>query len=184
MTTAADFTELTAPHMNRLTRLGLRLTHGEANDAADLVQEALCRVWATWDRVEATGNLGAYLARIVVNTFISRHRHARVVHATAARTDLVDHLFDRGRLAEAHAPERAWHAALLSDEVTAALAQLPVHYRAVVELVDLGGLPYKEASAALEIPLGTVMSRLHRARRIMREGLAQYAAGYGYAAAA
>ena len=182
--TAAAFTELTAPHMTRLHRLGLRLTHGEGSDAADLVQEALCRAWANWGRFEEGGNLGAYLARIVTNTFISRHRHARVVHTTASRTDLVEHLFDRGRMAEAKAPERHWHAELLSDEVHRALQSLPAHYRDVVELVDLQGLPYKEASEALDIPLGTVMSRLHRARRLMRDQLCDYAASFGYAAAA
>lgn len=184
MTSAADFTEMTAPHMTRLHRLGMRLTHGESSDAADLVQEALCRAWANWDRFEEGGNLGAYLARIVMNTFISRHRHARVVNTTAARCDLVDHLFDRNRMQEAKAPERAWHATLLSDEVVAALDSLPAHYRDVVKLVDLRGLPYKEASDTLDIPLGTVMSRLHRARRIMRQQLEQYASNYGYAAAA
>ena len=183
-TTAANFTEMTAPHMTRLQRLGMRLTHGECNDAADLVQEALCRAWANWNRFEEGGNLGAYLARIVMNTFISRHRHRRVVNTTAARVDLVEHLFDRGRLQEAKAPESTWHATQLSDEVVAALRSLPTHYRAVVELVDLHGLAYKEASETLKIPLGTVMSRLHRARRLMRDQLEEYASGYGYAAAA
>lgn len=183
-TTAAAFTEMTAPHMTRLHRLGMRLTHGETSDAADLVQEALTRAWANWGRFQEGGNLGAYLARIVMNTFISRHRHARVVTTTAARADLVDHLFDRGRMQEAKSPERCWHEPLLADEIVAALDSLPEHYRAVVDRVDLAGMPYKDAAEELDIPLGTVMSRLHRARRMMREQLEEYAAGYGYAAAA
>jgi RNA polymerase sigma-70 factor (ECF subfamily) len=182
MTTATEFTALTTPHLPRLHRLGMRLTR-QPSDAADLVQEALCRAWANWSKFEEGGSVGAYLARIVTNTFISRHRHARVVHAAAARTDLVDHLFDRNRMHEASAPERSWHEDLLSDEVVAALDELPRHYREVVDLVDLRGLAYKEASAELEIPLGTVMSRLHRARKIMKEALTGYAERFGYAGA-
>ncbi|MEX1361799.1 MAG: sigma-70 family RNA polymerase sigma factor [Nannocystaceae bacterium] len=175
----AEFTALVAPHMPRLFRLGMRLTR-QPSEASDLVQEALCRAWANWDRFEQGGSVGAYLARIVVNTFISRHRHARVVNAAAARSDLVEHLFDRRRMQEAHAPEGAWHSSLLSDEVHDALDALPSHYREVVELVDLQGQAYKEAAEELEIPLGTVMSRLHRARRLMRDRLVSYAHAMGY----
>lgn len=178
-TTATDFTALTTPHLPRLHRLGMRLTR-QPSDASDLVQEALCRAWANWDKFEQGGSVGAYLARIVTNTFISRHRHARVVQTAAARSDLVEHLFDRNRMREAAAPERSWHAGLLSDEVTDALDQLPTHYREVVDLVDLQGMPYKEAAQTLSIPLGTVMSRLHRARKIMKEALSGYAGQFGY----
>jgi len=181
-TTATEFTSLVAPHMPRLFRLGMRLTR-QPSEASDLVQEALTRAWANWSRFEQGGSVGAYLARIVVNTFISRHRHARVVNAAAARSDLVEHLFDRRRMQEAHAPEGSWHDSLLSDEV---LEALEGHYREVVELVDLQGQAYKEAAESLEIPLGTVMSRLHRARRLMRDRLSHYAQtmGYGMVAAA
>ena len=179
-TTAAEFTQLTTPHLQRLFRLGMRLTR-QPSDAHDLVQEALCRAWANWGRFERGGSVGAYLARIVTNTFISRHRHARVVVSTAARCDLLDHLFDGGRMQEASTPEGSWHADLLSDEVLAALTRLPSHYREVVELVDLRGLSYKEAADALDIPLGTVMSRLHRARKIMKDALTGYAKAFGYA---
>lgn len=183
MTTAAEFTQLTTPHLPRLHRLGLRLTR-QPSDAADLVQEALCRAWANWSRFERGGSIGAYLARIVTNTFISRHRHARVVHAASARCDLADHLFDRGRMLQASAPEGSWHEGLLSDEVVAALDRLPTHYRTVVDLVDVQGLAYKEAADLLDIPLGTVMSRLHRARKIMRDALSDFAQDYGYGDAA
>lgn len=177
------FAEATAPHMTRLLRLGMRLTR-EPNEAADLVQESLCRAWAKWASFEQGGNVGAYLSRILYNTFVSRHRHKQVVHAAAARFDLTDHLFDRHRVDEADMPEGTWHHHLLSDEVVTALDGLPPHYRCVVELVDLQGISYKEAAAELEVPLGTVMSRLHRARRQMRGALVDYAHSHGYATAA
>ena len=85
---------------------------------------------------------------------------------------------------EAWTPERTWHQRGLSDEVVAALDALARHYRDVVELVDLAGMPYRDAADELGIPLGTVMSRLHRARRQMRAQLETYALDYGYAAPA
>jgi RNA polymerase sigma-70 factor (ECF subfamily) len=152
----------------------MRLTR-RPSDSADLVQEALCRAWANWTRFERGGSVGAYLARILVNAFISRHRHARVVAAVHARGEIADHLFDEPQRALAGSPEHDIDEGQLSDEVLAALQTLPQHYREVVELVDVGGMPYKDAAARLDIPLGTVMSRLHRARRIMREALREYA---------
>jgi RNA polymerase sigma-70 factor, ECF subfamily len=181
-TAAAEFATLATPHMPRLFRLGMRLTR-QPTDSADLVQEALVKAWANWARFERGGSLGAYLSRILVNTFISSHRHTRVVDAAAARKDLVDHLFDHDRMDAASTPERVWLRRELSDEVLDALDALPEHYRQVVELVDLDGVSYKEASQHLDIPLGTVMSRLHRARRLMRKQLSQYARDYGFGCA-
>ncbi|MCR9161827.1 MAG: sigma-70 family RNA polymerase sigma factor [Nannocystaceae bacterium] len=183
MDAAAQFSDLALPHVPRLYRLGLRLTH-QPSESSDLVQEALTRAWANWSSFDRGGSLGAYLSRILYNTFVSRHRHQRVVQTTAARADIAGHLFDRRRMEEADAPEATWHRDDLSDEVVAALEALPQHYREVVERVDLAGLAYKDAAAELGIPLGTVMSRLHRARKLMRGSLTEYAAGFGFAAAA
>jgi RNA polymerase sigma-70 factor (ECF subfamily) len=182
-TACAEFTDLTAPHLPRLFRIGMRLTH-QPSESEDLVQEALTRAWANWGRFERSGSLGAWLSRILVNTFISRHRHQKVVKTTASRPDLLQHLFDPARIAEAEAPEHRWHRDAFSDEVLSALETLPEHYRAVVELVDIRGLAYKEASEQLDCPLGTVMSRLHRARRLLREQLTEVARDYGLAHAA
>lgn len=181
-TACAEFTDLTTPHLPRLFRIGMRLTH-QQSESEDLVQEALTRAWANWNRFERGGSLGAWLARILINTFISRHRHQKVVNTTAARPDLVQHLFDPSRISEAAAPERRWHRDQFSDETIAALETLPPHYRAVVELVDIRGLPYKEAAEELGCPLGTVMSRLHRARRLLRDQLTDVARDFGLQAA-
>lgn len=183
MTTACDdFLAQTTPHLPRLFRVGMRLTH-QPSEAQDLVQESLMKAWSNWDRYHPDGSLGAWLSRILVNTFISRHRHQRVVDVTAARSDLLGHLFDGGRLDAAQDPEHAWHGQGLSDEVSHALAALPAHYREVVELVDLQGLPYRDAADQMQCPLGTVMSRLHRARRLLRDQLTDYARECGLAAA-
>lgn len=178
MHAATEFATATAPHTTRLFRLGLKLTR-EPSDAADLVQDAMCKAWASWDRFDRSGNVGAYLSRILMNAFISRHRHMRVVHTVEARPDLLGHLFSSERLAEAECGHAAPSSGL-SDECVLALAALPQHYRRVVELVDVGGMPYREAADTLDIPLGTVMSRLHRARRILRAQLGGYARTWGY----
>ncbi len=178
MTACEEFQNLTTPHLPRLFRIGMRLTH-QPSESQDLVQEALTKAWASWARFNRSGSMGAWLSRILINTFISRHRHQKVVDATAARSDIAEHLFDRQRLFEARNPESHWHAQGMSDEVLNALASLPRHYRDVVELVDVQGLAYREAAEKLDIPLGTVMSRLHRARRQLRVALAEYARHYG-----
>ena len=164
--------------MPRLFKIGMRLTH-QPSESQDLVQEALTKAWASWGRFNRDGSLGAWLSRILVNTFISRHRHQRVVDATAARDDIAEHLFDRGRMREASDPEASWASRELSDEILNALAALPDRYRRVVELVDIDGLPYRDAAECLNCPVGTVMSRLHRARRMLRASLADYARSYG-----
>ncbi len=173
-----EFTALTTPHLSRLFRIGLRLTH-QASESQDLVQETLTKAWINWDRFERTGSLGAWLSRILVNAFISRHRHQKVVDTTAARPDLLGHLFDPNRIDEANDAESSWQSRHFSDEVLEALGELPPHYRKVVELVDIGGLAYKEAADELGCPLGTVMSRLHRARKLLRDRLTGYAHNYG-----
>ena len=177
-TTSNEFMTLAEPHMGRLFRIGMRLTH-QPSEAQDLVQEALTRGWANWHRFSKEGRLGAWLSRILVNAFISRHRHQKVVDNTAARPDLLVHLFDPNRIEAAAKPEKAWQSEGFGDEVVAALNRLPEAYRDVVVLVDIRGLAYKEAAAELACPVGTVMSRLHRARRQLREGLRGYAAEYG-----
>jgi RNA polymerase sigma-70 factor (ECF subfamily) len=180
---AREFTGMIHPHLPRLHHLGLKLTRDTA-EAEELVQETLTRAWTHWSRFDASGNLGAWLARIAFNTFVSGQRHAKVVQRTAARPDVPALLHDRGRMDAAAAPETAWFQHELSDEVQAALDQLPLHYRRVVELVDLRGVPYREAAAHLEVPVGTVMSRLHRARRLLRHQLEGFAREFGFGGSA
>jgi RNA polymerase sigma-70 factor (ECF subfamily) len=176
--TCNEFLALTNPHLPRLFRIGMRLTH-QPSESQDLVQEALSKAWANWHRFEQSGSVGAWLSRILVNTFISRHRHQKVVDTTAARPDLLSHLYDPPRLEEAATPEGNWHSQHFSDEVMGALSELPPHHRQVIDLVDIQGLPYQQAAKIIGCPLGTVMSRLHRARKLLRAQLSEYATNYG-----
>ena len=151
-----------------------RLT-GSTDDAADLVQDAVMRAWTFWDRFEPGSNARAWLQRILMNTFINAYRKQRRERELfrAAGEESRRHAFTAADLNDA---EREG----LGDEVGAALAALAPEFRAVVELVDLGDLSYREVAAKLGCPIGTVMSRLHRARKQLQESLSGYASREGY----
>jgi RNA polymerase sigma-70 factor (ECF subfamily) len=170
MPSPQTFTKLTSPHLPRLQRLGRRLARDGA-DADDLVQETLARAWVAWPQFDASGNVGAYLARILTNTFISRRRHHAVVRRAAAGNAVTELLVSSGRRELVEDPESALSRRDLCAAVAAAVAELPPHYRCVVEEVDMAGRAYQDAAVSLGVPVGTVMSRLHRARRILRERL-------------
>jgi RNA polymerase sigma-70 factor (ECF subfamily) len=144
-----------------LWTVAYRLT-GNDHDAADLVQESLLRIrkgLATY----RPGSLEGWLARIVTNAFLDdvRRRKRRPVDAMPADPDRV--------IAPAPAADEATDR--LPDDVQQALAQLPDEFRAAVVLCDVVGLGYDEIAANLGVPVGTVRSRIHRGRRLLREAL-------------
>jgi RNA polymerase sigma-70 factor (ECF subfamily) len=153
-----------------------RLT-GSSDEASDLVQDAVMRAWTFWDRFEPGSNARAWLHRILMNTFINAYRKQR------RERDLFRAAGEESRR-DAHSAADLFDASRdgLSDEVGAALAALPPEFRAVVELVDLGDLSYREVASQLGCPIGTVMSRLHRARKQLQESLAEYAREEGFVA--
>lgn len=159
-----------------LARLGelrgtaLRLTRSPAA-ADDLLQETGLRAWRFREHFSPDSNARAWLHRILVNTFIHgwrRQRREREVHAR--------YLAEPARPAHVAAVDGA----LLGDEVSAALAALPPDFRAVFVRVDLLDQSYRDVAAALGCPIGTVMSRLHRARRALQRTLAEHARAEGY----
>lgn len=144
-------------HLDRLYRAALGLT-GSPADAEDLVQDVCVRVLAK-PRVVNNGDDLGYLLRILRNTFISNHR------ASVRRPAVATAPEDMERF-EGHAasdPERA----LEASELYAKIAELPEHQRDALVAVDLLGLSYKEAAAHLDVPTGTIMSRLYRARQAL-----------------
>ena len=165
------FESSVAPHLNTLRALAWRLT--KADDRADdLMQETLIRAWDHWERLQASdANVRAWLRRVMVNKFISQQRHRKVVNRTAARPDLVEHLVSADRRRTAQHPETIFMQQHKRREVASALDSLDEPFRAVITMVDVRGWSDKEAAAALECPLGTVMSRLHRGRARMRAQL-------------
>ncbi len=169
-----SFDAAVARHVPALREAARRLT-GSLDEADDLVQEAVLRAWTFWDRFEPGSNARAWLHRILVNTFINayrKQRRERELFRLAGE--------EARREATTCSVLRAAERDGLGDEVGAALASLPSEFRAVVELVDLGDFSYREVASELGCPIGTVMSRLHRARKQLGELLAEYASLEGY----
>lgn len=173
MISPASFDTEALPHLDTLYRVALRLT-GDAASAEDLVQETMLRALRGWGTFRPGSNARAWLVTILRNQFVSGWR-SRQRDATPVDLDAVPELPD---LANPD-PEGHFFAELVDEEVLAALDALPDEFREVVVLSDLEGLPYAEVAEALGVPLGTVKSRLFRARRILQERLRRYAVESG-----
>lgn len=170
------------PHRNALYASALRLTR-RPSDAEDLVQETMLRAFAAWHRFEPGSNCRAWLFRILTNSFINNYRRRRRHNrfATERPDDAATALYGESHHRAAN-PEEEILEGTLGDEVTAALAGLGDDYRQVVELADLRGIRYRDIAARLGVPIGTVMSRLFRARRQLEAQLRAFAASdYGIA---
>ena len=155
--------EVARDHGRFLYNVAYRLT-GNADDARDLVQESLLRVrrgLATY----VPGSLEGWLTRIVTNGFLDdmRRKKRRPTHTLPENPDLV--------LPPAHAADDAADAAGLSTEIQAAINALPEEFRVPVVLCDVADQSYEDIATALGIPIGTVRSRLHRGRRMLRAEL-------------
>lgn len=158
------------PELEVLLRVARSLTHHPA-DAEDLTQETLLRAFRAIDRFDGR-HPRAWLLTIMRNAQLNRVRRRRPESAGEA-----DEILARMPAPPDEGPEAAVLAGRFDAAVEAAFEALPERFRRVVEIVDLDGLSYQEAAAAIGVPVGTVMSRLHRARRRMRDQLE--AAGLG-----
>ena len=173
----AEFDREVLTHRRELFGAALRMT-GRRAEAEDLVQEAVLRAWTFWNRFQPGTNGRAWMHRILVNTFINgyrRRRREREILGEITRDVVETRGWDRSL--------RAVPGEGLGDEVTAALDALPPEFREVLVLVDLDDRSYKDAATAIGCPIGTVMSRLHRARRAMKQRLGEYAVTEGYVTA-
>lgn len=173
------------PHQQELFGVAMRICR-DPDTAKDLVQETLLRAMVAWDTFQPGSNLRAWLFRILTNAFINgyrkRRRHQRF--ATERPGDALNALYGRDQDRTDDLAEEIVEGELC-DEVKTALDRLGPEYRDVVERADLRGEKYKDIADALHVPIGTVMSRLFRARRVLETELAGFAAkDYGIKRAA
>ncbi len=171
--------------LDALYRTGLRMTRSEA-EAEDLVQETYIKAFRHRDQFTPGINLKAWLFRILTNTFINQYRRKAARPETTELDDvdesiLYRHMRDVSPGSTSPDPEAELIDNTLSSEVKEALEALPEKFRTTV-LLDVEGFSYKEIAQMLEIPIGTVMSRLHRGRKFLQKRLYDVARDRGIAA--
>ncbi len=170
------------PFLDALYNTAYRMTRN-AEDAEDLVQETYFKAYKNFDKFESGTNLKAWLFKIMKNTFINNYRKKQLAPPQSDFAD-IEESFESQVSDEATGqiknPEAELLENVLDEDVQRALDALPQDYRMVVLLADLEGFSYREISEILEIPQGTVMSRLYRGRRLLEDALLRYARGHGY----
>lgn len=180
-----EFEEQAIPFMDQLYAAAMRMTRNPA-DAADLVQETFVKAFGSWSSFTQGTNLKAWLYRILTNTYINIYRKRQREPYQGTIDELEDWQLGGaesttatlGRSAEAEAIDR-----MPASVVKDALQQVPEDFRLAVYFADVEGFAYQEIAEIMKTPIGTVMSRLHRGRRMLRELLADYAAERGIAGA-
>lgn len=177
-----EFEREALPHMDLLYNFALRMTNNAA-DADDLVQETYLKAYRFWDKYEKGTNIRAWLFRIMKNSYINRYRKESKEPETVDY-DEVKAFYNtvRDESSDANDLQESLFGNLLDDDVASAVASLPDDFRTVVILCDIEGLTYEEIAEFVEIPLGTVRSRLHRGRKLLRSRLIEYAKNRGYVA--
>jgi len=168
------------PHLKSLYHFGYRLTNNE-DDANDLVQDTYLKAYRFFHSYERGSNAKAWLFRILKNSFINVYRKAskepnKIDYEEAetflntGKSSYVDSIDAREKIFRG----------LIGDEVAKALNSLPVDFRIVIILCDIEEFTYEEIAKIIDIPIGTVRSRLHRARKMLRDMLSGYALTLGY----
>lgn len=168
-------------YMDKLYAAALRYTKNP-EDARDLVQDTYLKAFNSFHQFEEGTNLRAWLYRVLTTTFINSYRKDQR-RPQLASGELEDwqlakaqsHTSDLGKSAEAEALEN-----LPDSDIKRALQEIPEEFRIAVYLADVEGFSYKEIANIVDVPAGTVMSRLHRGRKLLREKLADYAKELGY----
>ncbi|HYP22944.1 MAG TPA: sigma-70 family RNA polymerase sigma factor [Actinomycetota bacterium] len=170
----ARFTRDTLPLLDSLYASALRMTRNPA-DAEDLVQETMLRAYRSFDRFEEGTNLKAWLFRIMTNAYINTYRKKQREPKKVSADEVED--FDLYQELKNHddqfsqTPERIVLDSLVDTDIIEAIDDLPEQFRMAVVLSDVEGFSYAEMAEIMDVPLGTVMSRLHRGRKALQKRL-------------
>jgi RNA polymerase sigma-70 factor (ECF subfamily) len=171
------FDDEALPHLDVLYRVALRLT-GDPAQAEDLVQDTMLKAYRSWRQYRPGTNAKGWLLTILRNTFINAYRRRKLEPVAMDLEAIEPHALYRA--VESADPEGSFFGRLVDEKVLEAVDALPPDFREVLVLSDIEGMPYAEIAAALELPVGTVKSRLFRARRLLQAQLYSYAVEMGY----
>lgn len=177
----ADFEKEALPHMNALYNFALRMT-GDADDADDLVQETYLKAFRFFDKFEKGTNAKAWLFRILKNSYINEYRKIKKEPSKVDYND-IENFYENIKSNDVksnHLVEDVFNN-LLDDEISEAISSLPEDFKTVIILSDIEGFTYEEIADFVDCPIGTVRSRLHRARKMLYVRLHKYAQEKGYA---
>lgn len=183
--TSQQFEKMCTEHLDALYATALKMTRNQV-EAEELVQDTFVRAFRFKKSFQIGTNLKAWLFRILTNTFINDYRHRRHEQRyveRAAVEPLYEEVMNTQAAEYASNPENHVFSKFFKEELDKALSELPEDFRVVVVLSDLQGFSYKEISEMLEAPMGTVMSRLHRGRKLLQRSLVDYAIQAGVVSA-
>ncbi len=178
-----EFSELAEPHLSSLYSTAMRMTRNN-QDAEDLVQDTLYKAYRALNQFQKNTNFRAWIFKILVNTFITGYRKAVKQPKKVSYEDIHEFILYKGAkideslLSDDSKVDIINH--YFDDEIKEALENLPYQFRLVVLLCDIEGFSYNEIAHIIDVPLGTVMSRLYRGRRLLQRTLWDYAKEKGY----
>lgn len=175
----ADFETVAMPYMDLLYNYALKMT-GDPEDAADLIQETYLKAFRFYDKFEKGTNIKAWLFRILKNSFINDYRKI-VKEPDKIDYEDIQNFYENIKSNDVtgnHIEEDAF-SNVMGDEISSALENLPEDFRTVIILSDIEGFTYEEIADFVDIPVGTVRSRLHRARKVLYANLYDYATERG-----
>lgn len=175
-----DFEREAIPHMDALYNFALKMT-GDSDEADDLVQETYLKAFRFFDKFEKGTNCKAWLFRIMKNTYINKYRK-ETKEPDKVDYEEVENFYENVKPSSTDSAhlEKDIYDNLLDDELSEAINSLPEDFKTVIILCDIEGFTYEEIADFIDVPVGTVRSRLHRARKMLFTKLQNYASERGY----
>ncbi len=175
-----DFNDEILPHLDAIYNFALKLT-GNENDAEDLVQDTIVKAFRFFSSYEKGTNAKGWLFRIMKNSYINSYRKS-ARQPPSVDYDEIEPYYETIRSEQSNTTdlESNMYGEMMGDNISAALSKLPEDFRTVVLLCDVEGFSYEEVSNMMDVPIGTIRSRLHRGRGLLKVELAEYASKYGF----